>query len=389
MTGRRHRTLRISIGAALAVAAAVSACGGSEDLASTPASSTTTSAATTSPTSGPAGEPTTVPPTTAAATTAAPTTAPPTTIAPTTAPATTTPPTTAPPTTAPPTEPSEPGPATAFVTADAQLAEVDVATGATVRVLDEQFSGGDGVFRGGLRLSPDRSTIWFSEGYEDSWFGCESSLGSWGRIDPASGAAEILGTGTGVEPSADGEFVAYVTSSLCIPDPTNPENWVLTPEDRVVVRRLSTGEEREFVTDTPPDSYEAPGAVLGAGFSPGGSLLVLVGDGRLFDVDLDGPAVIQEHPVALGEVEGFPIAATADDLITVVFGDEGSTDLYAIDAASGERRLLASTGAYMAAGVSVGGQIVVSGVEPISVEDPSLVTVLELPDDTFAFDLDW
>lgn len=334
---------------------------------------------------------TSAPPTTGAPeTTAPPTTAPPTTAPPTTAPPTTAP-TTAPPTpstTAPPTAPEASLPATAFVTADSQLLEVDAVTGETVRVIDDFFDG-DGVFRGGLRLSPDRSTIWYSEGYEDSWYGCETSIGSWGRIDAATGTQEILGLGSGVEPSGDGEFVAYVTSSLCLPDPENPEFFVLTPADRVVVREIATGEEREYVTDTPPDSYDSPSVVQGAGFSPRGSLLVLLGDGRLFDVDLDGPPVIQEHPVALADVEGLPVAATADDVLTVVFGDEGSTDLFAIDTGSGERRLLASAGAYMAVGVSADDQIVVSAVEPVTVADGAAVTILEVPGDVFVFDIDW
>lgn len=261
-------------------------------------------------------------------------------------------------------------------------------TGETVRVIDDFFEG-DGVFRAGLRFSPDRSTIWFSEGYEDNWFSCGTSVGSWGRVDAATGEVEVIGAGASPEPSANGEFVAYVTSSLCLPDPENAEFFVLTPADRVVVRQLSTGEEREFVTDTPPDSYDSPGVVEGGWFSPGGSLLVLLGDGRLFNVDLEGPEVIQEHTVALAEVTGFPAAATADDLLSVVFGDEGSTDLVAIDAASGEQRLLASSGAYMAVGVSADDQIIVSALEPVTVTDGAAVTVLEVPGDVFVFDIDW
>jgi len=279
-------------------------------------------------------------------------------------------------------------PATAFAAVDEQLVEVDVATGETVRVLDDFFSG-EGVFRGALRLSPDRSAIWFSEGYEDGWFGCDTSIGSFGRVDAATGELEILGVGSGPEPSADGELLAYVTSSLCLPDPELPEFWVLTPSDRVVVRVLATGEEREFVTDTPPDSYDAPSAVLGAGFSPGGSLLVLLGDGRLFNVDLDGSGVIQDHPIALAEVVGQPVAATADALITVDFGDEGSTDVYSLDPASGAPTLLASTGAFLAVGVSADDQLVVSSVDAVTVAPGAAVTVVEPASGGFVYDIDW
>ena len=307
-----------------------------------------------------------------------------TTAPPTTVPASTTAPTTAPPTTTPPTA----APATAYAAANEQLIEVDVATGATVRVLQEFFSD-EGVFRGGLRLSPDRSVIWFSEGYEDSWFGCESSIGSFGSVDAATGELEVQGVGSGVEPSADGQLISYITSSLCLPDPENPEIWVLTPSDRVVVRQLDTGDEREFVTDTPPDGYGAPSAVLGAVFSPGGSLLVLLGDGRLINVDIDGSGVIQDHPVALPEVVGNPVAATADALITLLFGDEGSTDIFSIDPATGAPTLLASAGAYVAVAVSADGQIAVSSFEPVTVAPGAEVTIVELEGDPFVYDLDW
>lgn len=355
------------------------ACGGSTEVSS----STVSTVSTVSTTSPPA---TTAPPSTVVDTTVPPTTEPPpTTAPPTTAPAATEPPaTTAPPT----TEPANPTPATAFVSADEALLEVDAATGETIRVLQEFFSG-EGVFRGGLRLSPDGATIWFSEGYEDGWYGCETSIGSFGRIDAATGEVEVLGVGGGVEPSPNGELISYVTSSLCLPDPEQPDFWVLTPPDRVVVRMLETGEEREFVTDTPPEDYASPSMVLGAGFSPTGGLLVMLGDGRLINVDINGSGVIQDHPVALPEVVGGPIAATADALITVDFGDEGSTDAYSIDPASGEATLIASAGAYMAVGVSSDDQIVVSSFEPVTVAPGAAVTVIELPDDPFVYDIDW
>lgn len=360
----------------------LAACGGETQVSSSTVPSTVS---TTTPE-------TTAPPTAAAVTTAPETTTPPVTTAPpeTTAPPTTAPATTEPPTTtAPPTtEPAPSTPASAFAVADDNLVEVDATTGATTRLIQEYFSG-DGVFRGNIRLSPDRSTIWFSEGYEDGWYGCETSIGSFGRLDAATGDDEILGVGSGVEPSANGELIVYLTSGLCLPDPEQPEYWVLTPYDRIVVRMLATGEEREFVTDTPPDDYSSPSTVQGAWFSPGGNLLVSVGDGRLFNIDINGSNVIQDHPVALAEVVGFPVAATADALITVDTGDEGGTDAYSIDPGSGEATLIASGGAYMAVGVSADDQIVVASFEPIIVTPGADVTVIEFADDPFVFDLDW
>lgn len=373
-----HRNRVVLTAAGAAVCLLIPACGGSTQVSS---STVTTVPATVESTAVTTTPPTTVPPTTVAPETTAPPTSPP----PTSPPATTAPATT--PTTAPASPPAA-KPATAFATADEQLVEVDAVSGATTRVLDEFFSG-DGVFRGGIRLSPDRTTIWFSEGFEDSWYACDTSIGSFGRVDVATGAIEVIGTGSGVEPSPDGEFVAYLSSTVCLPDPENPEFFVLTPNDHVVVRQIATGEERSFFTDAPPDSYGAPGAVLGAGFSPGGNLLVLLGDGRLINVDVNGSGVIQEHPVALAEVTGSPVAATADALITVDFGDEGSSDVYSVDPASGAPTLLASSGAYMGVGVSADGHVVVTSFEPVTVAPGSDVTIIDLPGDAFVFDLDW
>ena len=209
------------------------------------------------------------------------------------------------------------------------------------------------------------------------------------RADASTGELEVLGRGSGVDPSSDGQLLSYVTSGLCLPDPENPEFFVLTPSDRVVVRDLSTGDEREFVSSEPPADYAAPGAVLGAGFGPGGNLLVLLGDGRLVDVDIDGSNIIQDHPVVVPEVVGDSLSVTADGLIVVEFGDEGSSDVSSIDVVTGATTLLASSGAFMAVGVSADDQIVVSSFEPVTVAPGADVTVIDLPGDQFVFDLDW
>lgn len=279
-------------------------------------------------------------------------------------------------------------PESAFVAADQALLEVDVASGAVDRVLDEFFTG-DGVFRGELRLTPDRSTLWYSEGYEDGWYGCDSSVGSFGRVDVASGSSEVVGTGVGPEPSPDDALVAYVTTELCLPDPENPEFWVLTPYDRAVVRDVTTGEEREFVTDPAPDDYSSPSQVEWAGFRPNGRLLVLTTDGQLRLVDVDGSSVLQDHPVLLDDVRGFPVGTTRGALVTVDFGDEGSADLYSIDTATGAATLLASSEGFMTAGVSFDGAIVVTAFADVTVEPGAQVTVLTPPDDATYYDVDW
>lgn len=299
------------------------------------------------------------------------------------------PPTTAGAATTAPTGPApSPAPATAFVTDDTRLLEIDVATGTIVRVVSEGFTG-DGLFRGALRASPDRQTIWFSEGYEDSWFACDSSIGSYGRVDVGSGAVGLDGIGSDAEPSPDGLRLAYVTSKLCLPDPENPEYWVLTPADRAVVRELAGGAPREFVTATAPDSYDSPDLVRWAGFRPDGELLVLMGDGRLFAVDVDGPSTIQDHPVLVPDVAGFPVGVVGNALITIELGSEGSSDLASVDLATGQAAPLASSEGFMGVGISAGGHIAAVSSSPITVAPGAQVTVIEPADDSFIYDVEW
>lgn len=310
----------------------------------------------------------------------------------TTVPETTTtaaPTTTVEPTTTVPAVPPPEAPATAFAIAGNDLVELDPASGEPVRTIVERFDG-DGVFRGDLRLAPDGATIWFSEGYEDGWYGCDSSVGSVGRVDLATGAVELVGVGYGLEPSPDGATVAYVSSDLCLPDPENPESWVLTPYDRVIVRDLASGDERAFVTDVAPDSYSSPSQVEWAGYSTDGELLVLTTDGGLRSIDPLGSDVIQDHPVVLESLVGYPVGAVEGGLVTIAVGDEGSADLYRVDLPAGDATLLATSESYLVAGVATTGAVVASGFGQVDVVDAATVTLLTPPSpDLTYYSVDW
>lgn len=369
--------------------ASVAACGGSESStpATTAAATTTVATSTTTPTTTTTTSTSTTTVTTTTDVTTSTSTTSTTTIAPSTTvdPTTTEPPADA--TTVPPVVPGEP-PATAFASLGSDLVEVDVATGAVVRTVLEFFEDG-GLFRGGLRIDPSGSFAWFSEGYEDGWYSCDTSVGNYGRLDLTSGAIEIVGPGTGPEVSSDGAFVAVVSSGQCLPDPQQPDIWVLTPYDRAVVRNVATGEEREFVTSPSPETYDAPSSVVWAGFTPAGTLLVLTQDGEVRTVDPDGSGQLVDHPVVLTGVEGYPVAATADALLTVVIGDEGSATLSSIDVASGSVTTLASSEQWFTVGYDDdSGSLLVAGFAEIEVVDEA-VTVLPTADDEYVGTLDW
>lgn len=380
---RRH----LPILTAVALVGTLAACGGGSDEVSS-----STVATTSEPTVETTAAPTTAAPTTAAPTTVAPTTmpattAPPTTAAPTTAPPTTAAPTTAPPTTAPPAPPVE-NPATFFATTDLGLVEVDVATGNVVNTIDDFFSG-DGVFRGNIRLTADRSTIYFSEGYEDSWYACESSVGSIGSIAVADGAVEMFGRGTGLEIGPGETQLAYIDSETCLPDPQQPEFWVLTPYDRAVVRDAASGEESVFETSPAPESYDSPSAVVWADLDTDGSLLVQLVSGDVHRIPAGAAGgVIQDSPIAF-TTQVTPWEIVGDRMIATLFGAEGSSDLMAVDTASGASTLLASAETYMAVGVGNEGQLIAVADGEITVEPDVDLTVVDFPVDGYYYDLDW
>ena len=324
---------------------------------------------------------TTAPPTTT-------TTVPPTT---TTLPATTT---TLPPTTTVPESPlatTGEAPASAVVIAEQALIEIDVASSSTLRVIQDFFDG-DGVFRGGLQLTADRQTLWFSEGYEDSWFACDASKGTVGRmaleVEVPETEAVALGYGPAISP--DGSRVAYVSSSQCLPDPENPEVWVITPADRVVVINPGDPAERfEFVTTPPPDAYGAPSEVVWVGFAFDGAVLVQVADGTVYRVPIDSTAPIQEHPIVAAGVFERLVGVVGDRLIGVLDGDEGSSDVFAIDPESGARALLASSEAFVDVGVAASGHLIVTGFDAVEVAPGAPVTVLDSSSGVTYRGVDW
>jgi len=58
---------------------------------------------------------------------------------------------------------------TAIALVEQDLVEINTATGNVVRTIAASFSG-DGAYRGGFELTPDRQYLYFSEGWEDSWY---------------------------------------------------------------------------------------------------------------------------------------------------------------------------------------------------------------------------
>ncbi len=122
-------------------------------------------------------------------------------------------------------------------------------------------------------LEADGSGAYLSESGEDYWFSCTSSLPRLTRLDFETGALETIGRGAYAQPSPDGNRLAYLTASDCLPDPADPANWVVTPLDTVVVRDIGTGVEVRYTDPTVLERFSDAGA-----------------EAPLFDVELSGVA---------------------------------------------------------------------------------------------------
>lgn len=213
---------------------------------------------------------------------------------------------------------------TAIAILGVELARIDVSTGETLATIDPFFSG-DGRYRYGLSLTPDRTEAYFSENWEDSWYSCESSPGTVSKIDLDTGEIDELWVGNGATVSPDGRFVAYLEASRCIPDPQNPDFWVLTPYDRVVVVDLVFNEPAFMDTQALPADYLDPNALDWVRFHPDGDALVATAAGAVHKVPLGAANPIQTYPLVadLAGVEHFPVEVVDGALVVTEWVELG------------------------------------------------------------------
>ncbi len=358
----RHRSF-VLIVAVLTATLAVTGCAGGDETISTivtappptaPSTTTTASASTTS------GAPTSTSPTTT------------TTVAATT--------TMIDGTTTSTTEPAAALPDTVIAVSDVDLVEIDLGNGSVTRTLAPLFSEG-GVFRGGLRITPDRDTIFFSEGYEDSWYSCESSRGSVGKIPFDGGELERVSPGANPTPSPDGRYLAYVDSTLCIPDPENPELWVFTPFNAVVVVHLQSGEATTHTIEATPQTPYEPAALHSVAWHPDGDLLALDYSGAIYQFPVGTSDPIDRHPTLpfTLDTESYPgaIDVAGDRLVAIGYSDDFSeATATAFDLATGARTDLLTTSEHLSVAVSASGEIVL-GTSPVDDLQAPATLVLE------------
>ncbi len=249
---------------------------------------------------------------------------------------------------------------TAIAVLGVELVRLDVTTGETLATIDPFFSG-DGLFRYGLSLTPDRAHAYFSENWEDSWYSCEASPGSVGRVDLVSGEIEMLWTGTGATVSPDGRFVAYLEATQCLPDPEASDLFVVTPYDRVVVVDLLFNEPAFMDTQAPPADYLDASALDWVRFHPDGEALVGTASGAVHKVPLGAANPIQSYPqvLDLAGVEAWPVEVSSGGLVMTEWIDIGFA-LVSYDLGTGARTELWTAETWIEAGADESGNLIVS-----------------------------
>ena len=368
------------VGAVLVVALLLVSCAGDA-----------TSSSTVGPTDDAAGTPTTQSPTTQAPTSRPSTSKPPTSQAPTSEPPATTPApgTTVAGDTGPPG--GSPLPAQIVAALDTDLALLDLPSGGPIVLVP--FFNGDGVFRAGLQLAPGGETVYFSEGYEDYWYSCEASQGATGKVDLATGSITELGAGYSPMPSPNGALVARLYAGTCFPDAENPEAWVLTAVDTVIVTDENGDDPVEHGIGATPTSPDDPAALLWVGWETDTDLLVLTVGGALHRVPLGSAQPISDHPTVASGLTGLPVGFAEDGLVVVRHTDDfSSATVVGIDLASGNETELAATSGSVSVGIDPLGRTVIA-----EIIDPETapMTKLTLADGTEIFfdiavhDVDW
>ncbi len=188
---------------------------------------------------------------------------------------------------------------TVAVLVENYLVLVDVATGETS--YSKEVSGG-GQFADNLSLSPDGTTAYYDISWEDFWYSCEASVG---EVDSLvmDGTSEPVPLVFGADWTfaLTTDFAAYVTSNRCIPDPEQPDDWVIVYFDTVGLVDIVTLVE----TDLPLDLAENV-ELVDITFDMERNLLVLTTDGDLFRVGPEQLTVAEAPSVAVsGIADGY------------------------------------------------------------------------------------
>ncbi|NNC41460.1 MAG: hypothetical protein HKN95_12325 [Acidimicrobiia bacterium] len=222
------------------------------------------------------------------------------------------------------------------------LVIVDVADGERLKVFDPYFEG-DGMFIGRMSLTPEASAMYYGVGWEDSWYSCDASQGQLWKLDLAFGITSPIAPGYNPSVSPDGRWMAALISEQCLPDPEEPEFWVLTPTDTVVLYDLTSGwpiETDRWSVETPPTTYNDPQMLQWVDWRADSQvMLVMNNGGSVYELPLDHSGPADAGPALADGIFGFPHGVIGDTLYATVNETPqavGTFDLFAFDLNTGQ-----------------------------------------------------
>jgi hypothetical protein len=221
------------------------------------------------------------------------------------------------------------------------LVIVDVTTGERLKEFDPDFSG-DGMWVGRMSLTPDAQALYYDVGWEDSWYWCDTSQGQVERFSLEFGTISTVGLGFSPAVSSDGQWLAVLIAEQCLPDPEEPDLWVITPTDTVVLYSLASGwpeEKRRWRVESVPASFDDPTMITWVDWRADSRALVVMNNaGNLYQIPLDHQGPLDAGPPVVEAINGFTQALIGNTLY--VTRDEtpeewGGFDILAVDLTTG------------------------------------------------------
>ncbi len=166
--------------------------------------------------------------------------------------------------------------------ASGTIAVHDSRTGALTQIVTT-FGPYDASFTSLVGRTADGTTV-FRAVVEDSWYSCDTVLGTIEVVSPDGTSTPVPRAGSPTL-SGDGSTLAYVSFSECGQDPAESTPSMLPLVDTIVLRSIATGEERRWTFPAGGDHTVVESVIW-----YGTSLLAIV-DGRLLELDPDDPTV--------------------------------------------------------------------------------------------------